>query len=334
MKISIIIPIYNKVKYLETLLLQVKEQTFSDYECLLIDDGSSDGSETICDRFSKEDRRFRVFHIPNGGVSNARNVGLDHAQGEYVTFIDADDELHSEFLENLFRCANEDGVPFVIGNIKKVWHSENRSIILPVPYQGIYPLERILPEFAKVQTELGIYGFCTAKLVKRALIEETRFNKNIRLAEDLDFYLQIYPKIDSIYFDQKPYYYYLQAAENSSMLTSDDSIDYFTQLLIQLKILKFLDAKSHLRGENEQIMLRRIYDYVFFCIFHSRIKNICKVSLQMKKLNLPRRNTDERNGFIKKLLLFCFEKNLHIANLLIMCCYRAVRKCIPKFIRG
>ena len=80
MKISVIIPVYNKIHYLSGLLEQLRAQTFTDFECLLIDDGSTDGSGAFCDEFAAKDTRLRVFHIPNGGVSHARNVGLDHAR--------------------------------------------------------------------------------------------------------------------------------------------------------------------------------------------------------------------------------------------------------------
>ena len=87
--ISIIIPVYNKVKYLERTLNSVLEQSFTNFELILVDDGSNDGSEKVCDRYALKDERVKVIHIPNGGVSNARNIGLDIAQGEYVQFVDS-----------------------------------------------------------------------------------------------------------------------------------------------------------------------------------------------------------------------------------------------------
>ena len=97
MKISIIIPVYNKQRYLNTVLRQLRDQSFRDYECILVDDGSADASGAICDEAVAVDSRFRVIHLVNGGVSRARNTGISMARGEYVTFIDADDELHPMF---------------------------------------------------------------------------------------------------------------------------------------------------------------------------------------------------------------------------------------------
>ena len=91
--LSIIIPVYNVEKYFRRCLDSVMSQSFRDYELLLVDDGSSDSSGAICDEYAVRDERIRVFHKTNGGVSSARNVGLEHAKGEWIYFVDADDEV-------------------------------------------------------------------------------------------------------------------------------------------------------------------------------------------------------------------------------------------------
>ena len=148
MKISIIIPVYNKIRYIATILQQVKDQSFADFECLIIDDGSSDGSGAVCDAFAAEDQRFKVFHIPNGGVSHARNVGLDAAQGEYITFIDADDGIKPDYLENLIRCAEESGVDLVISGYQKV--DANGRVLRSITPEttGVYPFSELFSDFA------------------------------------------------------------------------------------------------------------------------------------------------------------------------------------------
>ena len=330
MKITVIIPVYNKIKYLETVLRQVREQSFTDFECLLIDDGSRDGSGAVCDSFAAADSRFKVFHIPNGGVSNARNIGLNAAKGEYVTFIDADDQIHSDFLQKLLQGALESGASFVIGNLRKFWEDCDRTEDLAIPYDGLQSMETLLPEFARVQRETGIFGFCVAKLIRRDLIGEERFDPKIRLAEDLDFYLRLYPKIESIYFEAAPYYYYLQAAENSSMLEDDSKIDYFTQLTIQQKIVRFLQKKESFSGENEAVMILRLYDYVFFTLFHCDPRKIRSLSREIKKLGLPPMGNINGGNRIRKTLLFFYNRNLHGANAVVMQLYRTARKCARK----
>ena len=89
--ISVIVPVYNAEKYLCRCIDSILAQTYKDFELLLIDDGSKDSSGAICDEYAAKDSRVRVFHKENGGVGFARNVGLDHAQGDWVTFVDSDD---------------------------------------------------------------------------------------------------------------------------------------------------------------------------------------------------------------------------------------------------
>ena len=100
MKFSIIIPIYNADKYLSQCLNSLLKQTEKDFEAILIDDGSSDKSPSICDEFAKKDAHFKVIHQKNKGVSEARNIGLKTAQGEWICFVDADDKVEPLWLEN------------------------------------------------------------------------------------------------------------------------------------------------------------------------------------------------------------------------------------------
>ena len=100
-KVSIIIPVYNSENTLRRCLDSVLAQTFTDFECLLINDGSKDRSGDICDEYARKDNRVKVFHKENGGVSSARNVGLDNAQGEWITFVDSDDWVEDRILDYL-----------------------------------------------------------------------------------------------------------------------------------------------------------------------------------------------------------------------------------------
>lgn len=99
-KISVIVPVYNVEKYLRRCIDSILSQTFSDFELLLIDDGSKDKSGDICDEYAAKDARIRVFHKDNGGVSSARNLGLVKANGEFIFFVDSDDYLDNTHLEN------------------------------------------------------------------------------------------------------------------------------------------------------------------------------------------------------------------------------------------
>lgn len=100
-KVSVIIPVYNAQDFLDDTIKSVLNQTFKDFELLLVDDGSKDCSPEICDKYAVKDPRVKVFHKPNGGVSSARNLGLDNAKGEFIAFADNDDRMFPEFLETM-----------------------------------------------------------------------------------------------------------------------------------------------------------------------------------------------------------------------------------------
>ena len=142
--ISVIVPVYNTEQYLRRCIDSVLAQTYKDFELLLIDDGSKDSSGAICDEYAAQDARVRVFHKENGGVSSARNVGLDNAQGEWITFIDSDDYFLSKGLEILYYTAMRAGVKVCAANFyvekqkKKYGQCEGRSRIVKDNFRSWY----------------------------------------------------------------------------------------------------------------------------------------------------------------------------------------------------
>ncbi|MFB4033716.1 glycosyltransferase family 2 protein, partial [Streptococcus pneumoniae] len=117
--ISIVIPIYNVENYLRQCLDSIVAQTYQNFECLLINDGSPDHSADICREYVSKDSRFRYFEKENGGVSSARNLGIEHSKGEYITFIDSDDWVDSDYLEVLYTTLLEEGADIAVSTYKK-----------------------------------------------------------------------------------------------------------------------------------------------------------------------------------------------------------------------
>lgn len=105
--ISIIIPVYNVKLYLDNCIQSVIQQSYTDFECILVDDGSTDGSSEICDQWAEKDNRIIIVHQPNGGVSSARNKGLEQAKGEYICFIDSDDWVDVDYLSAMINNLKE-----------------------------------------------------------------------------------------------------------------------------------------------------------------------------------------------------------------------------------
>ncbi len=114
-KVSVIVPVYKVEKYLPECIDSILAQTFTDFELILVDDGSPDNSGKICDDYATRDSRIRVFHKENGGVSSARNLGLEHACGEWIIFVDSDDSLPRYSVEILFTKAESEGVDVLVG---------------------------------------------------------------------------------------------------------------------------------------------------------------------------------------------------------------------------
>ena len=114
-KVSVIVPVYNVEDYIRGMLESVQRQSFEDFEVVIVNDGSTDGSQAIIDEFCREDNRFRCFVKANGGVASARNKGLDKARGEYVVFYDPDDLIPEDSLEKMYGTAEASGADMVIG---------------------------------------------------------------------------------------------------------------------------------------------------------------------------------------------------------------------------
>ena len=123
-KVSIIVPVYNAENHIERCFDSIIAQDYPNWELIIIDDGSSDSSGDRCDRYSLWDKRIRVVHKPNGGVSSARNTGLKVCKGDYIGFMDSDDSLEPEFLESLYNAAIENDADIVCCNYYRVIDDE------------------------------------------------------------------------------------------------------------------------------------------------------------------------------------------------------------------
>lgn len=267
-KISIVMPVYNKEKYIARGIHSILVQTFKDWELIIIDDGSTDCSLNQCKKF--RDSRIQVFHTLNRGVSEARNLGISKATGEYITFIDSDDFVAENYLEKIYRPDEE----MVIGGVAKV--DINGKVIERIcPYlDGNVYIEDMAKTFYKEQLATGIYGFVSSKLIKKSVIEKNkiRFDSKINLAEDYDFFLKIYGCIEQVWFTDYTGYYYEQETINSAITMDDNKIDFFEQINIQKKTKSFL-RKNHSFGEWEEKQYNQIIsNYAYTILMMSATK--------------------------------------------------------------
>lgn len=217
-KVSIIVPVYNSEPYLDRCLDSILSQSFTDLELLLIDDGSTDGSGAICDAYATKDDRVRVFHKANGGVSSARNLGIDNAQGEWLYFVDSDDELLPDGLQTLVDGISDD-VDVVMGGY------------VDVDEQGVESCQASdfksyhLSKKQSVTTMYTGYGLCyfylgyvCLRLLRRSLIERyaLRFDTEIFIKEDTLFMMQYVCRSNGItQYNTKPVYRYYQRPDSA-----------------------------------------------------------------------------------------------------------------------
>ena len=265
--ISVIVPVYNKEKYVAKLIDCIKAQVFRNFECLIIDDGSTDRSGIICDELTRNDKAFSVTHIENSGVSHARNTALDMAKGEYITFVDSDDELPADYLQKIADDIQAYHPDMVIGTIKMISDSNERIVDYPFE-ERVYTMQELLPQFAEAQKDCGVFGWCVNKSFKRELAVNARFDETLTLYEDFDFYLRLYPLIQTICFNKRSLYHYLCSRSNFSSF-ADSQIDYLAQVKVQLRCKQFLESSGYWSGSNKEIVSARIQDYLFFTVFHS-----------------------------------------------------------------
>jgi len=208
MKISIIVPVYNVEKYISTCINSIISQTFKEWELILINDGSKDSSGQICDEYAHKDTRIKVIHKKNNGVSSARNVGIENAKYEWICFVDSDDWLENDYLENFIKLLSDE-TEMVIQSFWFNYENNNSTKLISLAntdIDGNYKLVEWLENTPNVHN-----GFLWHRIFKRIIIEENhiRFEESISFAEDGWFFLKYIKYIQKIKITSAPGYHYL-----------------------------------------------------------------------------------------------------------------------------
>lgn len=253
--ISIIVPIYKVEKYLERCIKSILRQTYKNLEIILINDGSPDNCPAICDKLAEEDKRVRVFHIKNQGVSNARNVGLENASGEFVTFVDSDDRIDSTMYEKLIKKQVETNADLVF--CKYAYEDETTGKIINVN-------EKRLQDFCETgdlkyfynhtsnndkkngEIEISESVMCNIwrTLFKKTVVENVIFNTGIKFMEDVVFLSEVLAKKDKklAFVDEYLYFYLLRessAVRTRAKIIYQNSIEYLKAIKNVLKNSEF-----------------------------------------------------------------------------------------------
>lgn len=260
--ISIVLPVYNAKSFLKKSLQSILQQTFLNWQLILVDDGSSDGSGELCDRLAERDERVRVIHKPNGGVSSARNAGIDAATGEYITFCDSDDYLEPDYLEMLLETAknNSDcGHIWCCFQTVTGYQKENA-----VPnYSAAEAVQRYTLQDYMTLHEMWLDAGPWNKLYRSDIIKssDVRFPEDLSLGEDWLFNLAYIDasENDGITVITKPLYNYVRGNDESlDSKYRSDLLDIYRRLndacLIHLQkwgvsdaqMTKFFDSRFYL----------------------------------------------------------------------------------------
>ena len=231
--ISVIIPVFNAETTLRRCINSFLSQTFKEWEMILVDDGSSDCSGLICDEYAKYDSRIVAYHKNNGGVSSARQYGLDHSSGEYVIHADPDDWVESIMFEELYNKAQSEDADMVICDFyididDQSYYSQQQPNSLN-PSTVLYDI---------YSTEKGIHGSCCNKLVKKELINSchARFPEGVDFCEDVCFNSQLLIHDICVSYLNMALYHYVQ---NTTSITNRFSID---RLNSQMRYVDFVSS--------------------------------------------------------------------------------------------
>ena len=284
-KVSIIVPIYNSSKYLERCLNSILNQTYKEIEVILINDGSIDSSEQICQNYCKKDNRVKYFYQKNSGASMARNNGIDKANGEYIMFVDSDDSIDEKMVGTLIHEMECNKVDFVISGMKVIYSNGNE-----ISYSN-----ETIPKVTSQNIPSIIVNLCineringpVAKLYKRDILikNNVKMPLNIHLNEDLYFNINYVRNIKSLSIDSNAYYNYYN--NENSVTGRYYSNRYDMMNFVHNNLISYFENTNVTKSELNMIYyiyVKNVYS-AFLNLFHNdctlnkkrKIKEIDKI---------------------------------------------------------
>lgn len=289
LKLSIIIPTYNCEKYIKKCIDSIMIQTYKNIEIIIIDDGSTDDTFNICDIESKKDSRVKIYRKKNGGVSSARNLGIEKSTGNYILFMDSDDYIESNTIEECFKIIKDNNVDLLkfgyyreCGKYKKMYKFStitNKAINKTEYYNNNV--------YNNLVSSSDFYNIWNV-IIKKEIISELRFNENIKYGEDYLFMAELLLKSNSIYFNNNSFYHYCinnnavtQNYKNEAFLKKINDICFVNNEIIKL-----------FKEDNIKLDKEHIYDNVINLIeadfkslsYFVNYKLYCNIIDEVKKL--------------------------------------------------
>lgn len=310
--ISIIVPVYNAVLYIEECIKSILCQSYNDYELILIDDGSTDGSGLICDEYAETDSRIKVIHQSNAGVSAARNTGINASHGEYISFVDADDWIDPQLINILVNRAQETGADIITSGIIW-WHNSEKFMQEPLEDKYILDFSNESDLLYIVNQKL-ITSPC-AKLYSNELIRDKGlvFDKNLSYGEDRDFNVRFLTEATLASTVSYIGYFYRRNLVNS-LSAVKKGYDYTTDLSYWKKLYEMFGKRGFSANDTQGVLSHRLFYIVSDCA--SAITKDCKIMDAVKMIremykgvpawNFLRKNANIINApaMLKYLILY------------------------------
>ena len=248
--VSIIVPVFNAEQTLERCVDSLVSQTYHNIEIILVDDGSTDNSFAVCSKYAEQEPHVKVFHYDNHGVSFARNQGLKHAEGTYISFVDSDDYVSCKLIEVLHEQIISNKADLAVSPLSELSNAEDFCIDISKDH-----IEQVL---FLCRNHL-IFG-PTQKLYRADLIRDIRFPENRQYGEDLLFNLQYLSKIDTICFVNRQMYYYCRRPDSLSTKIRWDMFE--NDMTLNQALYDWMNDKKLLTLETVQYLSNRIFDTV------------------------------------------------------------------------
>lgn len=306
-KVSIIVPIYNGQKTLALCLKSIMNQTYKNFEVLLIDDGSIDNSKKICKKYCCDDSRFILYTKKNGGVSSARNFALKKASGKYICFIDCDDTISNNYLEFLISKMKQNNADIGATNFNVI---NNLSLINS---KGVSDFTLLNKQnfLINLVNGNGFASGCINKIYKRDIIKDIEFNE-VAVAEDLYFNYEIADKNDElkVFYTKSRIYNYYISHENSVMHGnfSKKNLDVIKQydLLLKDSENKYADFNLLLKASYVFIVIKLLLKMVSSSYYDKKIYNFCNDVIEENRAYVYSSNN---YSIAKKMFVFVFNFN-------------------------
>ena len=310
--ISIVVPIYNVEKYLEKCIKSIMEQTYENIEIILVDDGSIDNSSQICDYWKEKEERISVIHKKNGGLSSARNSGIDMAKGEYIFFLDSDDYISKYTIEELYKNIEQANAEIAISNRYHVFENGKKKVKFKKEKESII--------FSKEKAIFELNNFryfdmsACGKLFKTELFKEVKFPVG-KKSEDFFVMYKLFELSNRIIYNSEPYYYYYQ---RKGSITKSKSIntDFLDAAREQMNYIE----KRHPNLKN---CVRTAYVSANMTVYNMAVSNKSDIDIKLvKELKREVKNNylyvknNKALSRLKKFQTMLFIYNLNIYKML------------------